>query len=65
MTDLKELYQKYLNYYRDNTWTFEDVRFYLKENKIDYEEYTFDEFCNKLNTDKKFIERWGKIKTTK
>jgi len=61
MTDLKELYKKYLNYYRDNTWTYEDIKCYLKENIIDYEEFTFEEFCTKLNTDEKFFKKWGSL----
>jgi hypothetical protein len=60
-TELDNLYQNYINYYRNNSWSFEDIQFYLKKNKIDYEEFKLKEFCDKLNTDKKFTERWGKI----
>ena len=60
-TELDNLQQNYINYYRNNSWSFEDIKFYLKKNKIDYEEFKFKEFCDKLNNDKKFTERWGKI----
>ena len=59
--NLDELYQNYINYYRNNSWSFEDIKFYLKKNKIDYEEFKFKEFCDKLNNDKKFTERWGNL----
>ena len=57
--DLEKLYQNYLNHYRKNQWNFEDIKFYLKKNKVDYEEYKFNEFCEKIKTDKKFYFRWG------
>lgn len=57
--ELSKLYQNYSNYYRKNNWSFEDIKFYLKKNRIDYEEYKFPEFCEKLKTDERFNLRWG------
>jgi hypothetical protein len=55
----KEAYLTYRAYYYNNTWTGEDIRNYLKPNRIDYEEYNFEEFKDKVMADDKFNLRWG------
>jgi hypothetical protein len=55
----KEAYQTYRSYYYNNQWNWEDISNYLKKNYIDYEEYNFEEFKDKVLTDDKFNERWG------
>ena len=55
----KEAYNLYREYYKTNQWDGEDVRNYLKPNWIDFEEYDFDEFVDKVLTDDKFNEKWG------
>jgi hypothetical protein len=57
---LKEAYLTYRAYYYNNPWTGDDTRNYLKQNWIDYEEFNFEEFKNKILTDDNFNERWGK-----
>lgn len=55
----KEAYNLYCEHYKTNQWTREDVLHYLKPNWIDYEEYNFEEFKDKILTDDKFNERWA------
>jgi hypothetical protein len=55
----KEAYLNYRTYYYNNPWTGDDVRNYLKPNWVDYEEYNFEEFKDKVITDDKFNLRWG------
>jgi hypothetical protein len=55
----KEAYNIYRDYYKNNTWKWEDVSNYLKNTLIDYEEFNFEEFKNKILTDDKFNDRWG------
>lgn len=57
--ELDKLYSAYLSYYRKNNWTWEDISCYLKKNRIDYEEYKFKEFCEKIKNDAKFALKWG------
>ena len=54
-----EAYKNYRDYYRNNQWTGEDVRNFLRRNWIDYEEFNFEEFKGKVLTDDKFNDRWG------
>ena len=56
---IKEAYREYRSYYYNNQWTWEDIKCYLKENWIDYEEYNFEEFKDKVLTDDKFNNKWG------
>lgn len=56
---LREAYQTYRSHYYNNQWTGDDVQNYLKKNWIDYEEYNFEEFKEKVLFDDKFNERWG------
>jgi hypothetical protein len=55
----KDAYQLYRSYYYNNQWKLEDIINYLKPNRIDYEEYNFEEFKDKVLTDDKFNNRWG------
>lgn len=55
----KDAYQLYRSYYYNNQWKLEDIINYLKPNRIDYEEYNFEEFKDKVLTDDKFNDRWG------
>jgi hypothetical protein len=55
----KEAYNEYRDYYKNNQWKWDDVSYYLKNTLIDYEEYNFEEFKDKVLTDDKFNERWG------
>ena len=55
----KEAYLNYRNYYYNNTWKWEDISTYLKPTLIDYVEFNFEEFKDKILTDDKFNERWG------
>jgi len=55
----KEAYKIYRDYYQNNIWKWDDVSYYLKNTLIDYEEYNFEEFKDKVLTDDKFNERWG------
>lgn len=54
-----EAYKVYRDYYNKNQWKFEDVKYYLKECLIDYEEYNFEEFKEKVLLDETFNQRWG------
>ena len=57
---LKEAYIYYYAYCRDiETWTWDFIQDNLKKNWIDYEQFTREEFKNKLLTNDKFNERWG------
>ncbi len=56
----QEAYKNYYRYCRDTeTWTWEFIKDNLKKSWVDYEEYNFEEFKNKILTDDKFNERWG------
>lgn len=55
-----EAYKNYSDYYRNNQWTGEDVQNFLRRNWIDYEEFNFEEFKDKVLTEDKFNGRWGK-----
>jgi len=55
----KEVYKEYRDYYKTNQWKWEDVQHYLKRSWIDYEEYNFEEFKDKVINDDKFNDRWG------
>ena len=55
----KDAYQLYRSYYYNNQWKWDDVSYYLKNTLIDYEEYNFEEFKDKILTDDKFNDRWG------
>jgi hypothetical protein len=55
----KQAYKIYIDYYRDNIWKWEDISSYLKPTLIDYKEYTYGEFKEKVLTDDKFNDRWG------
>ena len=55
----KEAYNIYRDYYKNNIWKWDDVSYYLKNTLIDYEEFNFKEFKDKILTDDKFNERWG------
>ena len=54
-----EAYKVYRDYYNNNQWKFEDVKYYLKQSWNDYEEYNFEEFKDKVLTDENFNQRWG------
>lgn len=56
---VKEAYNEYRDYYKTNQWNGEDIRNYLKPNWIDYEEYNFEEFTDKVVSDDKFNARWA------
>ena len=56
---VKEAYNEYRDYYKNNQWLWDDVSYYLKNTLIDYEEYNFKEFKDKVLTDDKFNARWG------
>jgi len=56
---VKEAYNEYCDYYKNNQWNGEDIRNYLKPNWIDYEEYNFEEFTDKVVSDDKFNARWA------
>jgi hypothetical protein len=56
----QEAYKNYYRYCRDTeTWTSDFIRLNLKKSYIDYEEFNFEEFKDKILTDDKFNERWG------
>jgi len=56
----QEAYKNYYRYCRDTeTWTWDFIKYNLKKTGIDYEEFNFEEFKNKILTDDKFNERWG------
>jgi len=53
-------YKNYYRYCRDTeTWTSDFIKHNLKKSYIDYEEFNFEEFKDKILTDDKFNERWG------
>lgn len=54
-----EAYKNYRDYYRNNQWTGEDVQNFLRRNWIDYEEFDFDEFKQKLLSSDLFDQRWS------
>jgi hypothetical protein len=57
---VREAYKKYYQYCKDSeTWTWDFIKDNLKKSWIDYEEYNFEEFKNKILTDDKFNERWA------
>ena len=57
---VKEAYKNYYQYCRDTeTWTWDFIKDNLKKSWIDYEEYNFEEFKDKILTDDKFNERWA------
>ena len=55
----KEAYNIYRDYYKNNMWSGEDIRNYLKPNWTDYEEFNFEEFKDKVLTNDKFNQKWG------
>ena len=55
----KEAYNEYRDYYKTNQWNGEDIRNYLKPNWIDFEEYNFEEFTDKVVNDDTFNARWA------
>jgi hypothetical protein len=56
----QEAYKNYYRYCRDTeTWTWDFIKNNLKKNYIDYEEFNFEEFKDKILNDDKFNERWG------
>ena len=57
---VKEAYKNYYQYCKDSeTWTWDFIKDNLKKSWIDYEEYNFEEFKDKILTDDKFNERWA------
>lgn len=58
---IEDAYKKYLEHYKNNQWTGEDITYYLKKNWVDYEEYSFEEFIEKCKTEQKFNKKWGII----
>jgi hypothetical protein len=57
---VREAYKNYYQYCKDSeTWTWDFIKDNLKKSWIDYEEYNFEEFKNKILTDDKFNERWA------
>jgi hypothetical protein len=56
---VKQAYEEYRKYYRDNQWDWQDVSQYLKRNSIDYEEYDFEEFKDRVVTDDAFNAKWA------
>jgi len=59
MSSLDKAYKIYRDYYKNNQWTGEDVRNYLKSNWIDYEEYNFEEFKEMVLTNDRFNQKWS------
>ena len=57
---VKEAYKNYYRYCRDSeTWTWDFIKDNLKKTYIDFEEFNFEEFKDKILTDDKFNARWA------
>ena len=55
-----DAYKNYYGFCRDSeTWSWDFIQNNLKRCSIDYEEFNFEEFKDKLLTDDKFNERWS------